>query len=319
MKRRIFAAVLSAAMVLSLASCGGGNKGGTSSSNPGSSSSTNSSQPGSSSSAPDASQPDSSGTGSSSSGVSSPEDPDVSAGDIKPLPTVTLTLNKTDVSLQKAGATLQLRYTAEPDTDGAAAFTSNKPEVATVAEDGTVTAVAPGQATITVEYDGAKATCIVRCKWDEASNGGSSSSGSSGSSSASKVDLQAFYDTTIGKYEFGFLELADSSLLDQMYAGLTGVSTEQMLVYITMMSMNNGEFGLVQVKDSKDVDTVKAIFQARIDRMSGEDGQGDPGAWYPGPTEQWLNNSRVVSNGNYVMMVVHENCDQIVAEFNALF
>ena len=37
-------------------------------------------------------------------------------------------------------------------------FTSNKPEVATVAEDGTVTAVAPGQATITVEYDGAKAT-----------------------------------------------------------------------------------------------------------------------------------------------------------------
>ena len=318
MKRRIFAAVLSAAMVLSLASCGSGNKGGSSSSNPGSSSSTNSSQPGSSSSAPDASQPDSSGTGSSSSGVSSPEGPDVSAGDIKPLPTVTLTLNKTDVSLKKAGATFQLRYTAEPDTDGAAAFTSNKPEVATVAEDGTVTAVAPGQATITVEYDGAKATCIVRCKWDEASNGGSSSSGSSGSSSASKVDLQAFYDTTIGKYEFGFLELADSSLLDQMYAGLTGVSTEQKLVYVCMISMNNGEFGLVQVKDSKDVDTVKAAFQARIDYMVG-DGNGPGGAQYPMAMDQWENNSRVVSNGNYVMMVVHENCDDIVNEFNALF
>ena len=85
-----------------------------------------------------------------------------------------------------------------------------------------------------------------------------------------------------------------------------------------MMSMNNGEFGLVQVKDSADVDAVKAIFQARIDYMAG-DGEGPGGAWYPGPTEQWTNNSRVVSNGNYVMMVVHENCDAIVAQFNALF
>ena len=67
------------------------------------------------------------------------------------------------------------------------------------------------------------------------------------------------------------------------------------------------------------MDTVKAIFQARIDRMTGADGQGNPGAWYPGPTEQWKNNSRVVSNGNYVMMVVHENCDAIVDTFNALF
>ena len=69
----------------------------------------------------------------------------------------------------------------------------------------------------------------------------------------------------------------------------------------------------------RSVDTVKAIFQARIDRMSGADGDGMPGAFYPGPTEQWLNNSRVVSNGNYVMMVVHESCDDIVSAFNALF
>ena len=132
------------------------------------------------------------------------------------------------------------------------------------------------------------------------------------------MDLSAFYSTITGKYEFGFLELADSGLLDQYYAGLTGVSSEQMLVYICMMSMNNGEFGLVQVKDSKDVDTVKGIFQARISYMAG-DGNGPGGAWYPGPTEQWMNNSRVVSNGNYVMMVVHEKCDDIVNEFNALF
>ena len=135
---------------------------------------------------------------------------------------------------------------------------------------------------------------------------------------AAGVDLAAFYTSVTGQYEFGFLELAGSELLDGYYTGLTGIDTEQCLVYICMMSMNNGEFGLVQVKDSADVAAVKAVFQARIDYMVG-DGDGPGGAWYPGPTEMWENNSRVVSNGNYVMMVVHENCDDIVSQFNALF
>lgn len=132
------------------------------------------------------------------------------------------------------------------------------------------------------------------------------------------VDLAAFYEAVTGQYEFGFLELANAELLDGYYAGLTGIDTEQCLVYICGMSMNNGEFGLVQVSDSADVEAVKAVFQARIDYMVG-DGNGPGGAWYPGPTEQWQDNSRVVSNGDYVMMVVHEDCDDIVAQFNALF
>lgn len=132
------------------------------------------------------------------------------------------------------------------------------------------------------------------------------------------MDLAAFYTDMTAQYEFGFLELASTELLDGYYAGMSAIDAQQCLVYITMISMNNGEFGLVQVKDSADVDTVKAIFQARIDYMAG-DGEGPGGAWYPGPTEQWTNNSRVVSNGNYVMMVVHESCDDIVSAFNALF
>ena len=135
---------------------------------------------------------------------------------------------------------------------------------------------------------------------------------------ADGVDLAAFYADVTSQYEFGFLELASQELIDGYYSGLTGIDTQQCLVYICMMSMNNGEFGLVQVKDSADVDAVKAIFQARIDYMAG-DGNGPGGAWYPGPIEQWTNNSRMVSNGNYVMMVVHENCDDIVSAFNALF
>ncbi len=132
------------------------------------------------------------------------------------------------------------------------------------------------------------------------------------------VDLAAFYADVTSRYEFGMLQLASDDLLDGYYAGLTGIDTEQRLVYICMMTINNGELGLVQVKNSADVETVKAVFQARIDYMVG-DGNGPGGAWYPGPTEIWDNYSRVVSNGNYVMMVVHEDCDAIVGEFNALF
>ncbi len=135
---------------------------------------------------------------------------------------------------------------------------------------------------------------------------------------AGKVDLAAFYSSVTSQYEFGFLELASAELMDGFYPGLSAIAAEQRLVYITQMSMNNGEFGLVQVKNSADVAAVKAVFQARIDYMVG-DGNGPGGAQYPMAMEQWEQNSRVVSNGNYVMMVVHENCDDIVAAFNALF
>ena len=324
MKRRIFAMVLACAMALSLAACGG-NKDNTSASNPGSSSSADGSGASSSqpdASTPDGSQPDGSASGSAGGSASSAEGLEV-----------TLTLNQTSIKLSKAGATFQLRYTAEPDTDGIPSFTSSDPKVATVAEDGTVKAVAPGQATITVTYDGATAKASVICDWKvsepapnpdtskpDASKPGSDSSSSNGSdtSASTSVDLSAFYSAITGKYEFGFLELADSSILDNVYPGLSGISAEQMLVYVCMISMNNGEFGLVQVKDSKDVDAVKAAFQSRIDYMVG-DGNGPGGAQYPMAMDQWENNSRIVSNGNYVMMIVHENCDDIVNEFNALF
>ena len=334
MKRRIFAAVLATAMALSLAACGGGNKGGSSSSNPGSGSDVSVIAPGGSSSQPDGSTPDGSQPDGSQPDSSNPSGSG-SNGDLQPLPTVTITLNKTEVKLTKAGATFQLRYTAEPDTDGIASFTSSDKKIATVSQDGTIKAVAPGKTTITVEYDGAKATCAVTCDWKEETkpeqkpdpkpdpkpdgSGSGSSSGSGDSSTPStNVDLSAFYSTITGKYEFGFLELADSSILDNVYPGLSGISAEQMLVYVCMISMNNGEFGLVQVKDSKDVDAVKAAFQSRIDYMVG-DGNGPGGAQYPMAMDQWENNSRIVSNGNYVMMIVHENCDDIVNEFNALF
>ena len=104
--------------------------------------------------------------------------------------------------------------------------------------------------------------------------------------------MAAFYSNITGQYEFGFLELASTELLDGYYAGMSAIDAQQCLVYITMLSMNNGEFGLVQVEDSADVDTVKAIFQARIDYMAGTArapaARGIPGPLSSGPiTPGW--------------------------------
>ena len=325
MKRHVFAALLAGAMVLSLAACGGGNggnAGGSASSNPGSGSDVSAIAPGGSTSQPDGSLPDASNPDGSQPDASVPDSGSASGGassaeGLK----VTLTLNKTDVTLKKAGSTFRLRYTAQPDTDGVPSFTSDKPEIATVDESGNVTAVAPGQATITVEYDGAKASCVVRCRWDEQSDSSSSSGSSSGSSgsSASKVDLSSFYSTITGKYQFSFMTEADDVALTNFFAGLSDLSLSQQVIYLCGMSPAPvGDFALVQVSDSKDVDKVKSIFQARIDYMVG-DGNGPGGAFYPMEQTTWEEYSRIAVNGDYVMLIAHENCDDIVKEFNALF
>lgn len=331
MKKRIFAALLAGAMILSLAACGGG---GTSSSNPGGSGSGSSSQNGGSSSAdasnPDGSTPDgSTGSGSASGGGSTPDGSGSASGggssaeDIKPLPTVSITLNKSQVTLKKAGATFKLRYTAEPDTDGIPTFTSKDPKIATVAQDGTIKAVAPGTTNITVEYDGASAVCTVTCDWKEESKPEPKpepdTSKPDTSKPAASVDLKSFYDTTTSTYSFAFMMEADATALDQLFAGLSGLNLAQRIVNMCGMSPSpNGDFALVQVSDAKDVDTVKSIFQARVNYMVG-DGNGPGGAFYPMEMTMWEENARIVSNGNYVMLIVHESCDDIVKAFNALF
>ncbi len=71
------------------------------------------------------------------------------------------------------------------------------------------------------------------------------------------------------------MQQADQELMEIFYPGLSAVSSQQMLVYVNQMSMNMGELALIEVTDSKDVDGVKAILQARIDGMI------NGGAWYP--------------------------------------
>ena len=316
MKKKIMTLTLALAMAL-LAACGGG----ASSSTPNGSGS----QPDTSVTEPDQSAPDGSGD------TSTPDasEPDASEPDgsgdapVVPLPNdPTLSLNRADFTLFTAGSTFQLK--ASP-AGGSLTWTSSDESVATVSDNGTVTAVAVGTATITAKdaSTGLTATCIVRCDWeDEAPENGGSSSGDTstgGSSSSASVDLQAFFDTINADYEMPFMMEMDSAALDSYFPGLSALSTQQLVAYQCALSPSPaGDVVLVQLTNSSDVNTVKELLQDRIDYMTGADG-GQPGAWYPGPTEMWLNSSRIVSNGSYVMLVVNENCDAIVDAFNALF
>ena len=317
MKKKIMTLTLALAMAL-LAACGGG----ASSSTPNGSGS----QPDASVTEPDQSAPDGSGD-SSAPDASEPDasEPDGSGdASVVPLPNdPTLSLNRADFTLFTAGSTFQLK--ASP-AGGSLTWTSSDESVATVSDNGTVTAVAVGTATITAKdaSTGLTATCIVRCDWEDEApeNGGSSSSGDTstgGSSSSASVDLQAFFDTINADYEMPFMMEMDSAALDSYFPGLSALSTQQLVAYQCALSPSPaGDVVLVQLTNSSDVNTVKELLQDRIDYMTGADG-GQPGAWYPGPTEMWLNSSRIVSNGSYVMLVVNENCDAIVDAFNALF
>ena len=100
---------------------------------------------------------------------------------------------------------------------------------------------------------------------------------------------------------------------NDLYPGIGDVNTNQLVIYQPMMGAVVCEIALAEVADAADVETVKNIFQERINA------QVDGGAWYPESIEGWQNNSRIVTNGNFVMMIAWMFCDDAVADFNALF
>ena len=102
-------------------------------------------------------------------------------------------------------------------------------------------------------------------------------------------------------------------MLDAAYPGLRDITTFQLQVYQPMMGAVVCEIALVEVAEATDVARVKEIFQGRIDA------QVAGGAWYPASIEGWEKNSRIVDNGNFVMMIAFSECDEVVSMFNDLF
>ena len=73
-----------------------------------------------------------------------------------------LALNREDFTLGRAGETWKLTVSG---TSANPVWAVANAGVATVAGDGTVTAVAPGITTVTATVDGVSLTCTVRCRW----------------------------------------------------------------------------------------------------------------------------------------------------------
>ena len=136
-----------------------------------------------------------------------------------------------------------------------------------------------------------------------------------------KVDLAAFAQTVQENHTFHSLDRQDPEdeemgaiMLGNYYPGLTDLDLEQVEIYMPIISFSGGELALVQAKNAEDAAKVKAIFQARLDSKTTEGPNN-----YPEEVEMWQKHAKVVDNGNYVLLVNHEDADAIVSEFEALF
>ena len=79
-----------------------------------------------------------------------------------PKPATGITLNKEELTLTVGGTETLVATVTPPDTTDTVAWSSNKSEVATVDSTGKVSAVAPGEATITAKAGEKTATCTVK-------------------------------------------------------------------------------------------------------------------------------------------------------------
>lgn len=88
---------------------------------------------------------------------------------VPPVPCTEVVISKTTVELDKAGASVLLNVTTSPaDTTDEIIYTSSDEAVATVSATGKVTAVAGGEAVITVTCGEASAQCNVVCTMEPA-------------------------------------------------------------------------------------------------------------------------------------------------------
>lgn len=227
---------------------------------------------------------------------------------------VTVELDKTEHTFTAAGETVTLTADTKADELG---WTSSDEAVATVDANGVVTAVAPGTATITVTAGEVSASCTVKCDWVVTVELAPLFTGLY--DELYPLDADGFatgpavVDLTVDNSDFGISAEDGLAMLDMYFPGLTAVETNQLHVFYCPMSFSAFEVILVELTNEADVETVKTIMQERINA------QINGGAWYQEAIDGWQNDSRIVTNGNYVMMAVGADCDKFVERFNAQF
>ena len=303
MNRRIFALALASVLSLSLLTSCGGDK-----------------------------TPASSGTDASASQSSA------SSSQQLPEEQPTLTLNKTELTMEAPEATYQLKADVT-GTEEEVVWTSSDETVVVVFEDGTINAVAPGTATITATVGELSAQCVITCDWvieeepsteeqepttDEPTTDEPSTEEQEPSTeepttepSTSSVDLAAFYETiitSVSEENRPFMMELDAETAEMIYPGMGAITTNQKVLYMPGMSAVACEISMVECANAADVETVKTIFQTRINT------QIEGGAWYPETIEGWKNNSKIVVKDNFVcLFVIPEGMMDAASEFEKLF
>ena len=140
--------------------------------------------------------------------------------------------------------------------------------------------------------------------------------GKGGSANAEAPNLQKYYDdymASLGADNAPMMMPVEGEALDAFYAGLSGVATKQSVIQMAAIGAVAFEFALVECENASDVETVKGIFEARVDA------QVNGGAFYPETTAAW-EKAEVIVNGNVVALIVAgEQQADAVAAFNALF
>ena len=100
----------------------------------------------------------------------------------------------------------------------------------------------------------------------------------------------------------------DVNYLENFYPGLAAVELKQLYAGVAPVTNAPFEIILVEVANEADVQTVLDIFQARVDRESGD-------STYPENAEAWMNKCRITSRGNYVFLAVLMGSTEIPAQF----
>ena len=88
---------------------------------------------------------------------------------------------------------------------------------------------------------------------------------------AASADLSAFAaDLAASQTNWPGMMALEGEALDTYYPGLSALSPKQCVVQMAMISASAVEIALVEVASSADVETVKGIFQSRIDYQLGD-------------------------------------------------
>ena len=128
------------------------------------------------------------------------------------------------------------------------------------------------------------------------------------------IDLEALYNQGVAVLEqMGpnapvLFPETDVNYLDQFYNGLAAIELKQLYAGVAPVTNAPFEIVLVEVADEADGPAVLEIYQARVDKESGD-------STYPENAEAWMTNCKITSRGPYVFLAVLMNPCEIPAEF----